>query len=57
MFLRKSDLERKNVAEFSDKFFYFQYVTLEMFKGVLNNYAMLKLLFITILLCIEKRLP
>ena len=39
------DLERKNVAEFSDKFFHFQYATLEMFKGALNNYSMLKLLF------------
>ena len=28
-----SDLVRKNVAEFSDKFFDFQYATLEMFKG------------------------
>ena len=32
-----SDLVRKNVAEFSDKFFHFQYATLEMFKGALNN--------------------
>ena len=42
-----SDLVRKNVAEFSDKFFHFQYATLEMFKGALNNYSliMLKLLF------------
>ena len=40
-----SDLVRKNVAEFSDKFFHFQYATLEMFKGVLNNYKMPKLLF------------
>ena len=40
-----SDLARKNVAEFSDKFFHFQYATLEMFKGALNNYSMLKLLF------------
>ena len=41
------DLVRKNVAEFSDKFFHFQYATLEMFKGALNNYSliMLKLLF------------
>ena len=27
------DLVRENVAEFSDKFFHFQYATLEMFKG------------------------
>ena len=39
------DLVRKNVAEFSDKFFHFQYATLEMFKRALNNYSMLKLLF------------
>ena len=39
------DLVRENVAEFSDKFFHFQYATLEMFKGALNNYSMLKLLF------------
>ena len=39
-----SDLVRKNVAKFSDKFFRFQYATLEIFKGTLNNYAMLKLL-------------
>ena len=40
-----SDVIRKNVAEFSTKCFYFQYATLEMFKGALNNYSMLKLLF------------
>ena len=40
-----SDLVRKNVAEFSDKFFHFQYAILEIFKGALNNYAMLKLVF------------
>ena len=34
-----SDLVRKNVAEFNDKFFHFQYTTLEMFKGALNNNA------------------
>ena len=39
------DIVRKNVVEFSDKFFHFQYATLEMFKGALNNYSMLKLLF------------
>ena len=42
-----SDLVRKNVAGFSDKFFHFHYATLEMCKGVLNNYSMLKLLFLT----------
>ena len=29
----QSDLVRKNVAEFSDKFFHFQYATREMCKG------------------------
>ena len=41
MFLRK--FSEENVAEFSGKFFHFQYATLKMFKGVLNNYSMLKL--------------
>ena len=36
-----SDLVRKNVAEFSDKFFHFQYATREICKGELNNYSML----------------
>ena len=40
-----TDLVRKDVAEFSDKFFHFQYATLEMRKGALNNYSMLKLHF------------
>ena len=40
-----SDLVRKNVAKFSDKFFHFQYATQEMVKEALNNYSMLKLLF------------
>ena len=40
-----SDLVRKDVAEFSDKFSHFQYATLEMFKAALNNYSMLKLRF------------
>ena len=40
-----SDLVRKDVADFSDKFSHFQYVTLEMFKAALNNYSMLKLRF------------
>ena len=39
-----SDLVRKNAAEFSDKSFHFQYATLEMLKGALNDYSMLKLL-------------
>ena len=39
------DLVRKNVTEFSDKFFHFQYATLEMFKGAFKNYSMLELLF------------
>ena len=40
-----SDLVRKDVAEFSDKFSHFQYGTLEMFKAEFNNYSMLKLRF------------
>ena len=40
-----SDLVRKNVAEFSDKFSHFQYATREMCKAALNNYSMLKLRF------------
>ena len=40
-----SDLVRKNVAEFSDKFFHFQYATRQMCLRVLNNYSMLKLRF------------
>ena len=40
-----SDLVRKNVAKFSDKFSHFQYATREMCKGALNNYSMLKLHF------------
>ena len=31
-----SDLIRKDVPEFSDKFSHFQYATLEMFKGALT---------------------
>ena len=37
------DLVKKDVAEFSDKFFHFQYTTLDLFKGALNNYSVLKL--------------
>ena len=40
-----SDLAKKNVAEFSDKFLHFQYATRDMCKGVLNNYSMLILRF------------
>ena len=40
-----SDLVRKNVAEFSDKFLHFQYATRDMCKGALYNYSMLKLRF------------
>ena len=57
----QSDLVRKNVAEFSDKF---QYATREMCKRALNNYSMLKLRFFlnvilkpTLLLCIVKTSP
>ena len=37
-----SDLVRKDVAEFIDKFSHFQYAVLEIFKAALNNYSMLK---------------
>ena len=40
-----SGLVRKNVPDFSDKFFHFQYETREMCKGALNNHSMLKLRF------------
>ena len=39
------DLVRKDVAEFNDKFYHFQYAALEMFQGALNNYSMLKFFF------------
>ena len=32
------DLVRKDVAAFNDKFFHFQYATLEIIKMALNNY-------------------
>ena len=38
-----SDLVRKNLAEFSEKFFHFKYATRKMCKGALSNYSMLKL--------------
>ena len=41
-----SGLVRKDIAEFSDKFSYFQFATLKMFKAALNNYSMLKLCFL-----------
>ena len=37
-----SDLARKDLAEFGDKFSHFQFATLEMFKVALNNYSMPK---------------
>ena len=41
-----SDLVRKDVAEFSNKFSHFQYGTLEiLINAALNNYSMLKLRF------------
>ena len=55
-----SDLVRRNVVQFSDKFFHFQYLTLEMFEGALNNYSILKLLFNQhppICSLLQKRLP
>ena len=53
-----SDLVRKDVAEFNDKFYHFQYATREMFKKVLNNYS--KIIFLstlTLLQCIVKTSP
>ena len=41
-----SGLEMKNVSEFSDKFFRFQYATHELCKGALNNYSLPKLRFL-----------
>ena len=41
-----SDLVKKDVAEFSDKFSHFHHASLEMFKMALNNYSMLKLRFL-----------
>ena len=56
-----SDLVRKYVAEFNWKFYYFQYATLEMFKGAFNDYSMLKLGFFIdtqhFLQCILKTSP
>ena len=40
-----SDFVRKDVAEFNNKFYLFQYATLEMFRGAFNNYSMLKIRF------------
>ena len=40
-----SDLVRKDVAKFNEKFYYFEYSTLEMFKGAFSNYSVLKLYF------------
>ena len=40
-----SDLARKDVAEFSDKFSHFQCAAWEMCRGASNNYSMLKLCF------------
>ena len=56
-----SDLVRKNVAQFSDKFFHFQYAAWKMCKGALNNHLMLKLHFLksapTLSQCIVKTSP
>ena len=40
-----SNLAKKDIAEFYDKFYYFQYATLEIFKGAFSNYSMLRLRF------------
>ena len=55
-----SDLVRKDVAKFSDKFSHFQYATLEMFKVTLNIFNA-KITFFkstpTFLQCIVKTPP
>ena len=40
-----SDLVRKDVTEFNDKFYHFQYAAQETFKGPFKNYSGLKLHF------------
>ena len=40
-----SDLVRKDVAEFNDKFYHFQYAVLERFKGAFNNLFNTKITF------------
>ena len=40
-----SDIDRKDFAEFNDKFYHFQYATVEIFKWAFNNYSMIKLRF------------
>ena len=56
-----SDLVRRNVAEFSDKIFHFQYATREMCKGTSKNNSMLKSRFFNqhqhICSVLQKRLP
>ena len=43
-----SDSVRKDLAEFNE-FCHFQYATLEMFKGVFNNYSILKMFWNSII--------
>ena len=47
--VKGKDIVRKDVAEFDEKFYHFEYAILEMFmveiKGTFNNYSMLKLHF------------
>ena len=43
----QSDLVRKDVAEFNDKFYHFRYATLEIFKKAFNNYPKLKSRFLS----------
>ena len=37
----QSDLVRKDVTDFNDKFYHFQNATPEMFEGASTNYSML----------------
>ena len=40
-----TDLVRKDVVEFNDRFYHFEYATLEMLVESFNNYSMIKLRF------------
>ena len=64
LYIRKTSnlkLRREDVAGFKDKFYHFQYATLEMFNEAFNNSSMLKLRFFpstsTLLQCLVKTSP
>ena len=48
-----SDLRRKDVAEFNDKFYHFQYATLAMFNAKITFFSLAP----TLLQCIVKTSP